>query len=216
MREHAFLRAVSLLSERIPDADAYPWSLPVVRGLTTLNLDSPITFFVGENGAGKSTLVEAIAVALAVNAEGGSQHMYFLRAESFFNVATQVDENPDALTGHGGRSLHEQSHGESFLALIANRFGPDGLYVLDEPEAAMSPQGLLAVLRHLHQLVQAGSQFVIATHSPILLAYPGAAIYEISEAGIRSVAYEETEHYRLTRAFLEAPQGFLRHLLSDE
>jgi len=181
-------------------------------------------------------------VALGLNAEGGSQNMrfstrdshselhtalrltrgtrrprslYFLRAESFFNVATQVDENVDALAGHGGRSLHEQSHGESFIALVANRLGPNGLYLLDEPEAALSPQGLLGLLGRLHELVEAGSQLLVATHSPILLAYPQATIYVIGDDGIVPTAYEDTEHYRLTRAFLEQPQLYLRHLLAD-
>jgi predicted ATPase len=219
----------------VPDRAAYPWALPVVRALSTLDLHPAVTFLVGENGTGKSTLVEAVAVALGLNAEGGSQHLrfstrashsdlhealrvtregrrprtrFFLRAESFFNMATSIEElDGDALAPYGGR--------ESFLALVNNRFGPEGLYLLDEPEAAMSPQGMLALLRRVHDLVEDGSQFLIATHSPILLAYPEAVIYVIDEAGITRTAYEDTEHYRLTRAFLEAPERFLRPLLGE-
>jgi predicted ATPase len=195
----SFVRSITLLPDRVPDPAAYPWSLPVVRALRTLELHPKVTFLVGENGTGKSTLVEAVAVALGLNAEGGSEHLrfstrashsalhealrvtregrrprtrFFLRAESFFNVATSIEGLEDGLGPYGGRSLHEQSHGESFIALVNNRFGPDGLYLLDEPEAALSPQGSLALLRRVHDLVQDGSQFLIATHSPLLLALP--------------------------------------------
>jgi predicted ATPase len=140
---------------------------------------------------------------------------YFLRAESFYNVATLVDGIPDALDAHGGVSLHSRSHGESFLALVNHRFGRDGLYLLDEPEAALSPTGLLALLRRMHDLVADGSQVVVATHAPMLMAYPDARLYALDDGGITPVAFEETEHFRLTRAFLEAPERFLRALLDD-
>ena len=138
---------------------------------------------------------------------------YFLRAESFFNVAREIDAaGGGRLQAHGGRPLHQMSHGESFLALALERFAPDGVFVLDEPEAALSPQGALTFLRRVRELCLEGAQFVLATHSPILLAYPDAFIYELSEHGIERVAYEQTDHYRLTRSFLENPAGFLRHL----
>jgi predicted ATPase len=223
-----------------------------LRSLDALELDPGVTVFVGENGSGKSTLIEAIAVAAGFNAEGGSMTMrfatrashsdlderlvlvrgarrprtgYFLRAESFFNVATEIeslDEDegpgfrpPKILDAYGGVSLHERSHGESFLALALNRFGPNGLYILDEPEAALSVRGCLALIARMHDLVAEGSQFVMATHSPLLMAYPGATIYVLDESGMTNAPYEETEQVQLTRAFLDAPERFLRHLLVD-
>jgi len=244
-----FLSRVTLKREQIPDPDHYPFSLPAVRALDELALHPKVTFFVGENGSGKSTLLEAIAIGLGFNPEGGSRNFrfdtrashsvlheylrlargvrrprdgFFLRAESFFNVATRIEQldaepGPGAPIGpaYGGRSLHEQSHGESFLALMAERFRGQGLYVLDEPEAALSPQRQLAVLARLHALVRDESQFLIATHSPILMAYPDAWIYECSASGLRRVAYEDTEHYQVTRDFLAHPQRMLQVLLDD-
>lgn len=210
-----------------------------------LALDPTVTYLVGENGSGKSTLIEAFAVAAGLNPEGGSGNFshatrashsvlweelrlvrgerrpktdFFLRAESFFTAATYLESLPEqkrALAPYGGKSLHEQSHGESFLALILKRFGPDGLYFLDEPEAALSAQNCLTCLRRMHELVEEGSQFIIATHSPILLAYPGATIYECSSNGLRSIEFEEAESVRLTRGFLESPERFLKRLLDD-
>jgi predicted ATPase len=140
-----------------------------------------------------------------------------LRAESFFNVATQVDQIPEALTSHGGRSLHEQSHGESFLALLNNRFGPNGFYVLDEPEAALSPQRQLSLLKTIDILVRHGnSQFLIATHSPLVLAYPDAQRYQLGPNGIAPVEYEATEHVALTRDFLNNREAYLRRLLAED
>jgi predicted ATPase len=243
-----FIRTVSLAPDRIPEPDAYPFSIPAVRALadTPVELDAGVTFLVGENGSGKSTLVEAIAVAAGFNPEGGTTGMrfstkeshsvlhralrlargaqrprsgFFLRAESFFNVASMVDrlaeedEDEQFLERYGGVSLHERSHGESFLALANNRFAPEGLYLLDEPEAALSVTGNLALLRQMDALASEGAQFVVATHSPVLMGLPGATIYELGEHGIARVQYEETEHYRLTRSFLESPERFLRHLL---
>jgi predicted ATPase len=235
-----FLRSVRLEREGVPDFEKYPFSIPAVRGLETLELHPRVTFFVGENGSGKSTLVEGIAVAAGFNAEGGSrnfnfatrrsesvlhQHLrlvrgtrrpktgYFLRAESFFNVATEIEKNEDALDGHGGVRHHEISHGEAFLALVEARFWADGLYLLDEPEAALSPQRQLALLRCIHDLVRDSCQFIISTHSPLLLAYPDARIYQLSEKGLAEVAYEQTEHYALTRDFLLNREAYLRRLL---
>ena len=147
---------------------------------------------------------------------------YFFRAESYFNVATEIERldkepgGPPIILSYGGRSLHEQSHGESFLALIKNRFGPDGLYILDEPEAALSPSRQLTLLARIHELAHRGrSQFLIATHSPIVLAYPHATIYQLSESGIGRVAYQETEHFFLTREFLLNRERFFRELFDE-
>ena len=207
------MRSVVLKRDEIEDFEVYPFSIPAIRQLDELELDPHVTLLAGENGSGKSTLVEAIAVAAGFNAEGGSRHTtvstrpshsvlykflrlvrgarrprtgYFLRAESFFNVATYVEElrDPGAAMRHGGIALHERSHGESFITLVTHRFGPNGLYVLDEPEAALSPRGVLALIRRMHDLVAEGCQFIVSTHSPILLGYPGAKIYVLSEDGI--------------------------------
>ena len=228
---------------------SYLASLPVVRNLQAqggLTFTRPVTFFVGENGIGKSTLIEAIAIAMGFNPEGGSINFnfstadshaelyrcltvckgvrrhrdgFFLRAESFYNVASNIDalerESFGLLESYGGRSLHAQSHGESFLSLVENRFGGDGLYILDEPEAALSPQGLMRLMVDLHTLVQARSQFLISTHSPILMTFPGAEIFSLTADGIRPVPYTETEHYQITKQFLQAPERMLKHLLGD-
>jgi predicted ATPase len=238
-----FVRSVVLKRDEVADFDRYPYAIPAIRGLSELELHPKVTLLAGENGSGKSTLFEAVAVAAGFSAEGGSRHMrvstrdshsglhehlrlirgtrspktgYFLRAESFFNIASYVDEVPEALDSHGGVSLHEQSHGESFISLITNRFGPNGLYILDEPEAALSVRGNLALMRRMHDLAGAGSQFVVATHSPILLGYPDARVYVLSDDGLVSTDYEETEPYELTRSFLDDRQRFLRHLFSED
>jgi predicted ATPase len=152
---------------------------------------------------------------------------FFLRAESLFNAATYLERLPeevlpsgaglvgDPLGAYGGRSLHEQSHGESFLAVMVNRFGPDGLYLLDEPEAALSTQNCLTALRRIHELVRDGSQLIVATHSPIILAYPDSTIYHCGERGLETIEYENAEPVRLTRSFLEARERFVYELLRD-
>ena len=243
------MRFVVLRRDEVEDFAEYPFSIPAIQQLDDLPLDPKVTLFAGENVSGKSTLVEGIAVAAGFNAEGGSRNMrvstrpshsplhrhlrlvrgvrspkngYFLRAESFFNVATHIEEldagpgKRAVIDSYGGRSLHEQSHGESFLSLVLNRFSPDGFYVLDEPEAALSLRGNLALMRRMHDLVRQGSQFVVATHSPILLGFPEARIYVLSETGIDSTPYEETEQYDLTRSFLDDRERFLHHLFADE
>ena len=239
-----FVRSVVLKRDEVDDFDAYPFSIPAIQQLHELRIDPHVTFFAGENGSGKSTLVEAIAVAAGFNAEGGSRHVtvstrashsvlhkqlrlvrgtrrprtgYFLRAESFFNVATYTEQlgDPGIAAAYGEKPLHAQSHGESFLSLLTNRFGPNGLYVLDEPEAALSMRGNLALMRRMHDLVAEGSQFIVSTHSPILLGYPGAKIYVLSDDGIAETAYEETEVYELTRSFLGDRGQFLHHLFED-
>ncbi|MBZ0230709.1 MAG: AAA family ATPase [Deltaproteobacteria bacterium] len=238
-----FLRAIRLMRDRVPTFANYPFSIPAVRALDELELDPKVTFFVGENGSGKSTLIEAIAVITGFNREGGSRNFsfstrpsesvlhqflrpvrgtgrpkdgFFLRAESYFTVGSEI-ERLGVVDSYGGVSPHEQSHGESFLALANYRFRGNGLYILDEPEAALSPQRQLSLLKIVHDLVdRTRSQFVIATHSPILMAYPGATIYHLGPEGIRSIAYEDTEHFRITRDFLNGREAFLRHLLGGE
>jgi predicted ATPase len=149
----------------------------------------------------------------ASHAATARRPFFFLRAESFFNVATEVERL--GVRGYGERSLHEQSHGESFLSLIKHRFGPSGLYILDEPEAALSPSRQLSLLVRMHELVEQGSQFIIATHARIVLAYPGATIYQVDDRGIARVDYDDTEHVRLTRDFLVDRERFLRRLLGQ-
>lgn len=241
MISNQFIRSILLKKDEISSFDNYPFNLPAIKELSNLELHSKVTFFVGENGSGKSTLLEAIAVALGFNAEGGTKNFnfntkishselheyilaikgfksprdgFFLRAESFYNVATAID-NYGAAQFYGNKSLHEQSHGESFLALMMNRFEGKGVYILDEPEAALSPQRQLAVLTRIHDLVLDDSQFMIATHSPILMAYPNAWIYHCSENGIHRVEYKDTEHYQITRDFLLNPERMLKILLED-
>jgi predicted ATPase len=235
-----FIKWVALRREWVESFDVYPYSIPAIRALHTLELHNDVTFFVGENGSGKSTLLEAIAIAEGMNPEGGSPNFrletapthselhkklqlgrgpvkiarsdrFFLRAESFYNVATYVDQI--GVTGaYGDVSLHAQSHGESFLSLVTRRFSGNGLYLLDEPEAALSPQAQLTFLAAMHDLVKRGSQFIIATHSPIIMAYPGAKLYLFSKAGIHETEYEETEHYKVTRAFLTRREQMLAEL----
>ncbi|AKT39592.1 AAA family ATPase [Chondromyces crocatus] len=237
-----FLRALSLVRTRVTDWNAYPFSIAAIRSLEQLEplpLHPKVTFLVGDNGSGKSTLIEAIAVLAGLNPEGGTRNFsfstrrseselhrcarlvrgarrertgFFLRAESFFNVATEI-QRLDVVDAYGGRDLHEQSHGEAFVALLKHRFGPNGLYVLDEPEAALSPSKQLVLLARMHDLVsRGGSQFVVATHSPIVMAYPDAQIYLLSSEGIAPVRYEETEHYQLTRDFLLHRERYLERL----
>ena len=218
----------------------YLAKLPAVKHLyrsKELEFTNPVTFFVGENGSGKSTLLEAIAVAAGFNAEGGSRdyvfstrrthsdlcdliiHIrtippkdgFFLRAESFYNTASYLDEN-STMKRYGGVSFHEQSHGESFLSLVTNRFEGNGLYIMDEPEAALSPQRLLTLLVMMDELVKKRSQFIIATHSPIIMAFPGADIIQFSEKGMERVSYRETESYRITKQFMDDPERMIKYL----
>lgn len=238
-----FLKGIQLMKDRVVQTDEYPFDIPSIGTFEEMELESPITFFVGENGSGKSTLLEAIADQCGFNtAGGGRNHFYevdssdsalgaflrlswmpkatngfFLRAESFYHFASYLDEVDDTgFAGYGGKSLHHQSHGESFMSLFSNRFQGKALYLLDEPEAALSPQRQLTFLRILKELSEErGCQFIIATHSPILLAYPGAAIHEFSEDGIAKVDYEDTEHYRITKYFMDHRESFLRRILED-
>ena len=232
-------------------ADHYPFNLPIVRAVQAaggFDLSAGITAIVGENGSGKSTLIEAIAVALGLNPEGGSRSLrfstratesglgeyaravrapgrerrsFFLRAESFYNVATQIEQvdggSSGLLAAYGGRSLHTRSHGESFIDLLRHRFGPSGLYLLDEPEAALSVQGCMAALSLIDQYVNAGAQFIIATHSPILLAAPATTIVQIEDDGtFGTVKYDNCRTVAAMRGFLDSPERALRYLLSND
>jgi predicted ATPase len=242
-----FLVRATLRREKVTSFTDYPFSIPAIGGLDTIEFDHPVTFFVGENGSGKSTLLEAIAVGMGLNPEGGSRNFrfatrashsslgnflrlarsvrrirdsYFLRAESYFNVATEIETldreegfSPPIINSYGGKSLHEQSHGESFFSLFMNRLGGNGLYFFDEPEAALSPTRQLSFLSRLHDLVREGSQFLIATHSPILLAYPDAAIHALDDGPPRRIEYRDTEHYGVTRTFLNDTERMLDILL---
>lgn len=228
----------------------YPFNLKAVRALMekgAVSFHPNVTFLVGENGSGKSTLVEALAVASGFNPEGGTRNFnfhtaethsdlhrhlritrgvraprdgFFLRAESFYNLATNIDDMdretsalPPLIQSYGGQSLHRQSHGESFMALLLNRLGGRGLYLFDEPEAALSPMRQMSMISRMHELVQADSQFIIATHSPILMAYPHATILSLDD-DLRPVPYQETDHYRITKSFLDKPERMLRELMT--
>lgn len=232
-----FIRNIQL--DQINSTD-YPYNIPAVVQINKLNFDSSVTFLVGENGSGKSTILEAIAVASGFPSEGGTKNMifstynstsclynalkltrgarrekdgYFLRAESFYNVASYMEEpNIKGPLRYGGKVMHNQSHGESFMWLINHRFSKNGLYILDEPEAALSPQRQLSLLIAINDLVKKGSQFIISTHSPILLSFPGASIYQLGSDGIDKINYDDAENVKLTRDFLNNPDIFLRQL----
>jgi len=236
-----YLRSIKLLRDKIISFSQYPFSLPVICTLETLEFHPRVTFIVGENGTGKSTFLEAIAVAWGFNPEGGTINFnfhtwnthselykylrlvrsaqkprdgFFLRAESFYNLATNIDELGQGLiNSYGGLSLHEQSHGESFFATFMNRFGGRGLYILDEPEAALSPVRQMALVSRIHDLVRQDSQFIIATHSPIIMGYPDAAILQLAAGGFETVRYEETEHYMVMKEFVNNRDKMLKMLL---
>ena len=242
-----YIRSVHIAQE-LPDSEYYS-DLPAIRHIrknSGLAFTKPVTFIVGENGIGKSTLIEAIAVSAGFNPEGGtlnfqfstsdthsSLHDYvritrgvrrntdgfFLRAESFYNAATYLDEvethSPSPMGpygAYGGKSLHKQSHGESFLALVENRFSGDGLYILDEPEAALSPMRMLRMMVSIRELAKAGAQFLISTHSPILMTLPDADLIQFNDEGLQHVSYRETEHFQISSAFLQNPERILREL----
>ncbi|WP_443748304.1 AAA family ATPase [Asticcacaulis solisilvae] len=239
---HYWLEAIFRRDDPAWDPKRYPFNLPAVRTLDRLEFHPKVTFFVGENGSGKSTLIEALAIAWGFNAEGGSRNFnfatrashsdlhrfvrpsrgvrrardgFFLRAESYFNVGTEI-ERLGVGHNYGDKSLHEQSHGESFFALFENRFHGHGLYILDEPEAALSPSRQMTFLARMHDLIQEESQFIIATHSPIIMGYPDADIWQVSKFGLEKVAYEDTEHFQITRQFLNNRDAMLDVILDDE
>lgn len=244
---NAYLRAVSLIRDRIPSFDEYPFNLPAVSMLGELNFHPKVTYIVGENGMGKSTLLEAIAASLGFNPEGGTMNFsfateethselhryirtvrgvrkprdgFFFRAESYYNVASEIDalerERPGLYESYGGKSLHQQSHGESFFATFLHRFRGNGLYIMDEPEAALSPFRQMALLTRIHDLVQENSQFIISTHSPILMAYPDARILKLNEDGIEECSLEETDHFMIMKEFVNNREMMLRELLADD
>lgn len=238
-----YLKSLSIMKERIENYNKYPFNIPAIRSLDKLHFKKNVTFFIGENGSGKSTLLEAIADVCGFNPAGGGRNNtymlehaqsdlsdfvrlswlpkmtqgFFLRAESYYNFATHLErlEDSQAYLPYGGKSLHEQSHGESFLSLFVNRFDQKGIYLLDEPEAALSPARQLTFLKILRDLVKLGkTQFIIATHSPIIMAYPDAQIFTFDTSPIAEIVYEETDHYQITKGFLENRQSYLHKLFN--
>ena len=248
------LKSLLLLTERIADPTAYPFSVPAIRTLQQLDFPARVTFFAGENGTGKSTLLEAIAAHIGFGREGGNRDMrfetsessqaaepltralrlgwdkrtgegFYFRAESLFSVATQIDEwDRDATPmegfirdSYGGKSLHQHSHGETFFTVLDHKFRRSGLFLLDEPEAALSPQRQLAFMVLIHDTLRdyKDSQFIICTHSPLLLGYPGAQILSFDEGRITPIAFEQTQPAQIVRRFLNDRERFLRDLLED-
>jgi len=244
-----YISKIRIDRKALAASGSYVKDLPFLRGLPddTITLSPSVTFFTGENGSGKSSLLEAVAAAAGFNPEGGSRNFsfhtreshsslwesitlirnpvgkwkdgYFLRAESYYNVASHIDEldeipavSPKILASYGGRSLHEMSHGESFMALLRDRLSGNGLYIFDEPEAALSPSRQLAMLGIIKKLADRRSQFIISTHSPILTAYPGALIYEITADGITERDWRMTDNYMITKRFLGNPEAFFAEL----
>lgn len=238
-----YLKSCKVLQEKIEDKRAYPFDIPSLRDLRELEFPTNVTFFVGENGSGKSTLLEAIADCCEFNTAGGGRHNtfevhkaesalgdyirlswlpkvssgFFLRAETFYQFASHIDqlEHPNKYAAYGGRSLHHQSHGESFLSLFMHRFKDKAIYLLDEPEAALSPTRQLSLLKIMKDL-EHEAQFIIATHSPILLGYPNATIYSFDDGGIEAIRYEDTIHYIVTKRFLNAPETIFAELFDEE
>jgi predicted ATPase len=226
--ERPYIKSIRFDKSDAIDSKTHPFNIPLIDQLTEINFHKDVTFFVGENGAGKSTLIEAIAVGLGFSKEGGNKNFniettqnsvsslhdhfkfiksfkkpkdyYFLRAESFFNVATYMDE-VNYLGAYGGKSLHEQSHGEAFLSLLNHKLKGNGLYIFDEPEAALSPLRQLTAVGAIHKLVMQNSQFIIATHSPIIMAYPNAKILMIEDGILKQTTFEETEHFEVYNLF---------------
>ncbi|MCR5650226.1 MAG: AAA family ATPase [Lachnospiraceae bacterium] len=235
-----FIKGINIDWSKISER-SYLRGIEAVSKINELSFEKPVTFFVGENGSGKSTILEAIAVAYGFNPEGGTKNYsfstfdshselcdalrlirgyskpgwgYSLRAESFYNVATAEDEYS---RGPGGRPqhFHERSHGESFLAMAQSNFRGNGIYLLDEPEAALSPQRQLTLLLEIERCTREGSQFIIVSHSPILLGFPGAEILSFDEGYVHTLEYEETESYQVTKMFLENRDQMLSHLLQE-
>ena len=239
------VKKITLERDRIESFDEYPFNINIVKDFHELNFDSQVTFFIGENGVGKSTFIEAIAVALGLPAEGGTENFryetknttsilsdylrislfnkpkmkFFLRAESFYNFSSEVErlvEEDEFFTlyrSYGG-NLHECSHGESFLKLVKNRFVGKGLYILDEPEAALSPERQMSLLCLINQLVKEGSQFIIATHSPILISYRDGKILDLNN-NFKEVKYKETDIYNLYKMYLNEPEVMQQRLFDD-
>ncbi|MCM3628556.1 AAA family ATPase [Paenibacillus glycanilyticus] len=237
-----FLRSAEIRRDEHTDEREYPFSIPAIKAIDKLQFRSNVTFLVGENGSGKSTLLEAIAYQCGFHTAGGGRNNeyevdssaailgnairlswmpkitngFFLRAETFYHFASHIDTlEPSVLNHYGGRSLHQQSHGEAFLSLFKHRFGRKAIYLLDEPEAALSPARQLALMRVIKDLSDE-AQFIIATHSPILLGYPDAQILNFDEQPVEEIRYEDTLHYIVTRRFLENRKTVLAELFEDE
>ena len=241
------LKKITLLRERVEDWTLYPFSVPVIASLPEIEINSRIVLFAGENGSGKSTLLEAIASHYGFGPEGGNRNFssnttesnqsieplrkalrlsfdkrtgagFFLRAESFFNTATELDElGPEVLKYYGGKSLHSRSHGETFFTLLEHKFTRNGLFLLDEPEAALSPQRQLSFLILIHDTLRRykDAQFIISTHSPVLLGYPGAQILSFDDGRLHAIAYEDTAPMQIVRRFLNDREAFLDELFHD-
>ncbi|MEZ4911732.1 MAG: AAA family ATPase [Saprospiraceae bacterium] len=236
-----YIRSILFKDEDAKLSQEYPYNIPSIKECENIKFHPDVTFLIGENGSGKSTLLEAIAIAYGFNPEGGTKNMrfhtheshsdlhenlrlskglkqaedgYFLRAETFYNLATEIDDN-DLIKGYGGKSMHKLSHGEAFIALMIYKLRGNGLYIFDEPEAALSPSRQLAALASIDKLVKSGSQFIIATHSPILLAYPSATIYELNENGIMEINYKDTSQYKITKYFMDNPSEAIHMVLSE-
>lgn len=241
-----FLKGIRLNEKEGTDRNHYPFNIPALRDFEELSFESPVTFIVGENGMGKSTLIEAIAIVMNFNPEGGTANFnfstsdshselcnhlitirgakrnrdgFFLRAESFYNTISYMDTVND--TGrniydyYGGKRLHEVSHGEGFLNMLNHRCRGNSFFIFDEPEAALSPFSQIKMLARMHQLVKEDSQFIVSTHSPILMAYPGAIIYQLTENGIHQTCYDKTEHYMLMKYFLNNTDHYLKDIGID-
>ena len=244
IENNLIIKKISLEREKIISFNKYPFNIDVIKNFDELNFDSQVTLLVGENGVGKSTFIEALAVALGLPAEGGTENFryetknttselsnylrvgtynkpkmkFFLRAESFYNFSSEVQRLVEEDEFHGlynsyGGNLHECSHGESFIRLIQNRFTDHGLYILDEPEAALSPQRQLSLLCLIDQLAKEGSQFIIATHSPILISYRDGKILDLNN-NFREVKYKDTDIYSLYKMYLDEPEA-MQHRLFD-
>lgn len=246
MNSHLFIKNIILEREKIDSFNNYPFNIEVIKNLKRLEITKPVTFLVGENGIGKSTFIEAIAVQLGLNPEGGTQNFnfstksthsnlsnyiriplydkpktkFFLRAESFYNVATEIvriseEGGQGPLYGSYGGNLHECSHGESFIKLVQNRFTDHGLYILDEPEAALSPQRQMSLLCLIDDLVKQGSQFIIATHSPILISYIKGEILDLNN-NFETIKYEDTDIYKTYKMYIENPYRMQQMLFEEQ
>lgn len=244
--KNLFITGVKLDRDKISNYDEYPFNIDIVKNLDEIYFNSKVTFLVGENGIGKSTFIEALAVSLGLNAEGGTENFvyktkdthsvlskyitvfkynrprtkFFLRAESFYNFSTEVqrlveEDGYGALYEYYGGNLHNVSHGESFIQLIQNRFSDNGLYILDEPEAALSPQRQMSLLCLIDDLVKHGSQFIIATHSPILISYRGADILDLNN-NFEKIDYRDTDIYKLYKMYLDNPERMQQELFDKE
>jgi predicted ATPase len=231
-----------LKKDKLVISDDYPFSMPVIKNFKKIEFKKQVTFIIGENGSGKSTLIEAFANRCRFNAEGGSRNFrfgtrytdsnfyrylnfgksfefsifdgYFVRSETLYNLATRAEDRMgwEIPSDYGEISLHDQSHGESFLSLLENRITKRGLYIFDEPETGLSVKNLFAVLSIINDLIKIQSQFIICTHSPILLAFPDSEIYEITNGSLQKTKYEETDCYNLSKYFLMNHKEMLKKL----